>query len=277
MQLYQFKIFGDNPLAFTTTKALGSMSAPTDTDEERTKANQNRANLAKTLGIPPKNLILSKQIHGNKVAIVDKKTVAAHKYHLSGQGIPDVDALVTTLPGVCIAIRTSDCVPIVLYEPKNQIIAVAHSGWPGTVKKIAIEVVKTMETLGAKPQNILAGIGPSIGPCHFEISNNPENDVICKVKKAFSLPKLGSLGQHPLYETLLSNWHKEKDKETGQIVIKAHFDLWQANKELLIQAGLKPTNIEVSQLCTVCHQDEFYSWRATHSGQSILTGILLPS
>lgn len=232
------------------------MSATQDTQNERTKTNKNRANLTKRLNIPAQNLILAKQPHNNKVAIIDSKNAARNKSHLSGQGIPDIDALVTTLPNICIAVRTSDCVPIVFYDPENKVIAVAHSGWQGTVKKIAINTVETMRSLGAKPESIVAVIGPSIGPCHFEISSNPANNVIQKVKKAFPTT----------HTSLLSKWHENNTK--------AYFDLWKSNQELLISAGLRINNIEISGLCTACKNDQFYSWRKEHLSQSFITGIV---
>lgn len=252
---YQFNHFPPEIFAFSTTKDHGSMSVSENTPEQRTLTNRNRQALTDLLNLPPENLILGMQVHGNKVAVVNEKTLAEHKYHLSGQGIPDVDALVTKLPNVCIAVRTSDCVPIVLYDPKNRIIAVAHAGWPGTVKKIAIETVETMQALGSQPANLIVGIGPSIGPCHFEISDDPKNNVIRKVKASFP----------ESYKKLL----------TRQTAHHAHFNLWEVNKELLVEAGVKPSNIKVAGLCTVCHKDEFFSWRVNGVSQSFITGILL--
>lgn len=146
------------------------------------------------------------------------------------------DALVTNTPGVALMLRFADCVPIALYDPYRHVVALAHAGWKGTIGRIAQKTVRAMgEVCGSRPADIMAGIGPAIGPCCYQIGE----DVVQKVRETFAL---GSL---PFQQRV-----------DGSLF----FDLWEANRRQLAALGIK--RIESATLCTACHNDEFFSHRA---------------
>jgi hypothetical protein len=129
----------------------------------------------------------------------------------------------------------ADCVPILIYDPKNNIIGIVHAGWQGTVKRIVQNAVKYLtDMFSSDPEEILAGIGPSIGPDHYEVGKDVIIEVDDKLKEIRS-------------EILIT--------KNG----KTYFDLWKSNELLLIQSGVK--NIEVAGICTACNLDEWYSYR----------------
>jgi YfiH family protein len=134
--------------------------------------------------------------------------------------------------------RFADCVPIFLHDPSHRAIGIVHAGWLGTVRGAASAAVQAMQAqFGTDPANLVAGIGPSIGPDHYEVGN----DVASQVRQAFGAdaPVLISI-------------------QNG----RTHFDLWAANRLLLERAGVR--NVETAGLCTVCHNDDWFSHRAEH-------------
>lgn len=152
------------------------------------------------------------------------------------QVVPQTDALVMDAGGTTLMLRFADCVPILLYDPIRRAIGLAHAGWRGTIEKISQKTVLTMmEACGSRPGDIIAGVGPSIGPCCYKVGE----DVIGFVRGAFDN-----------WQTLL---HQRRD---GSF----HFDLWEANRAQLAQVGIR--EIEVAALCTACRSDEFFSHRA---------------
>jgi len=206
--------FGRNVLAFVTTCQAGNLSLFIGDDPKKVTANRNK--LAKALSIPPSRLISAEQVHKNKVAIIKRLPVS----------LRSIDAMVTDQPGLCLMITTADCVPILLYDPRRKVIGVAHAGWRGTALKIAQKTVKTMQKkFGSKPKDINVGMGPSIGPCCYEVG--PE------VSRKF-----GRSG-------------------------KSHIDLCGENKSQLVKAGIPSRNIRIMDICTKCNSRRFFSARAS--------------
>jgi YfiH family protein len=131
-------------------------------------------------------------------------------------------------------LRFADCVPILLYDPEHHAIGIAHAGWRGTVAQVLTNTVNAMtETFGTEPRSLRACIGPSIGPCCYEIGS----DVQAQVERAF-----------PEHSRLLLTANG-----------KLHLDLWQANALQLRALGVK--HIQVAGVCTAEHTHDFYSWR----------------
>jgi YfiH family protein len=146
------------------------------------------------------------------------------------------DAILTDQPGVTLFMRFADCVPILLYDPQQKAIGLVHAGWQGTVRRTTEAAVKAMQArYGSRPENILAGIGPSIGAHHYEVG--PE--VIEQVQAAFGSEARALLPAHD-----------------GAV----QFDLWQANRLVLNQAGVR--EVELANLCTACHLEDWFSHRA---------------
>jgi YfiH family protein len=158
------------------------------------------------------------------------------------------DALVTDVPGVFLMLRFADCVPVLFHDPVRQAVGLAHAGWRGTVSHIARATVEKMvDAFGCSPADIRAGIGPSIGPCCYEVG--PE--VVSAAQKAF-----------PDAPFVLQRGSGER----------WHFDLWAANHHQLAAAGV--TEIELSGLCTACRTDEWFSHRAEGGRTGRLAAVI---
>lgn len=169
------------------------------------------------------------QVHGARVVVADRP-------RRPEEPPLQADAILTDNPQVTLFMRFADCVPILLCDPRRGVVGLAHAGWRGTVGFVAAAAVRRMEQcFGSRPQDVLAAIGPSIGPDHYEIGS----DVAAEVQAAF-----GAQAD----EVLL----RENDA--------LHFDLWRANRLVLRQAGVK--TIETAHICTACHLDDWYSHRA---------------
>ncbi len=180
--------------------------------------------------IPAEKCVLSHQTHTDNIRIATVED--AGKGLFCKSDINDVDGLVTNVKNLPIVIFYADCVPVLLYDPVKKVIAAVHAGWRGTINNIAGKAVKVMsENFGTNPCDILAAIGPSIGPCCFETGED--------VKKEFVLAGLS----------------KYVTNKNGSIYI----DLQSSNKEFLLNAGVE--NISISGLCTKCNCDDFFSHR----------------
>ena len=137
--------------------------------------------------------------------------------------------------GAAVAVRVADCVPILLADPEAGVIAAVHAGWRGTAAQVALHAITAMQQHGAKPEQILAFIGPCIGPCCFEIDSTTVNKLIrcCDDAHRF-IHRAGN---------------------------KAHADLAAINAQQLRYAGITQAHIEQTSTCTYCDKQHFYSWR----------------
>jgi polyphenol oxidase len=160
-----------NLLAFSTTKsAFSEKTIPRFTGEPSENVKQNRARLASVLGIQPEQFVFPEQAHTSCVVELDR---------IPENEIDETDALVTNLPGICLCVQTADCVPILLFDPMNGVIAAVHAGWRGTVKKMAeAAVLKMQRKYHSNSKNIVAAIGPSIGPEVYEVGSEVVNEWI---------------------------------------------------------------------------------------------------
>lgn len=204
-----------------------------------------RITLAMQLGVDLDDLVMPRQTHSCRVAVIDEqfRTMDIDKQETALEG---VDALVTSLQGVVIGVNTADCVPIVLVDGQAGVIGVAHAGWRGTVGRIACAVVEEMCRQGARADRIQAAMGPSICQECFEVGD----EVVAAFKEA---------GFDP--DAIV-----RRNQETG----KAHIDLRAANRLVLEAAGLAADQIVVSQHCSRCEYGRFFSARrlGTASGRT---------
>jgi YfiH family protein len=169
--------------------------------------------------VPPPDLTTVKQIHSAHVLDACGRR---------GEQIGEGDAIVSAEAGIAIGIRTADCVPILFADPETRVVACAHAGWRGTAANIAAVTVARMKALGADPKNIVAAIGPSIGPCCYEVS--PETAA-----------------------------HFDRWRTTTAGGQKPHLDLPSINERQLIEEGLH--RIWKSGDCTYCRSDRYFSFR----------------
>lgn len=215
---------------------------------------KNRKRLASVLEIPLSNFTIAQQVHGCNVKIVPKELIGSGAFHYD-TAISATDAMVTGTSNICLVVLQADCVPILFFDAKKKVIGVAHAGWRGTVRMVAYNTVKILrEKFNCSPQDILVGIGPSIGPCCYEIGH----ETIVQIEEAF---------------------HNEKGYINNRTPDgKGYFDLWEANKTQLMQMGIPRGNIEVAQMCTHCNHTLFFSYRHqnTETGR-FGAGIMLKS
>ncbi len=162
-----------------------------------------------------------------------------------------VDGLITNEPNVTLVTYYADCVPLFFLDPRQRAIGLAHAGWRGTVAKIGEKTVEAMaREFGSKPENLIAAIGPSIGPCCFEVDT-------------------------PVYEEFL-NLTELRPQEfiTEEGGGKYRIDLWEANRRVLLNAGVSAENITVSQLCTKCNAQWLYSHRGSGGKRGGLAAMM---
>ena len=194
---------------------------------------KNLSILASSLDFQMENLVLTRQTHTNWVRVVTK---ADHlgPFH---REYPECDGLVTCDPGTALMIFTADCTPILFHDPVTGAVGAAHAGWRGTASAIGKNVVEAMvREFGCDPGNIRAAIGPNIGFCHFET----DSDVPSAMVEAFG------------------DQVKQFIEARGE---KYYVNLKEINALILRRAGLR--HIEVSDVCTVCQCDRFWSHRVT--------------
>ena len=187
------------------------------------------------IGVEGGRLAMTNQIHGGAVRTVTTADLKADPYD---KVTYEADGLMTDLPGVALVIYSADCIPILFYDPERRVIAAVHAGWRGTAAGIATAAVTWMKDVyGCRPENILAAIGPGIGPDCFETHEDVPNAMTAALSTAVL--------QHI------------KIKENGKFSV----DLKGVNAMRLEQAGLDPAHIAVSQVCTACDQERFWSHR----------------
>ncbi len=235
---YQFDSLASRPeLAHGVFTRLGGHSRPPwDTlntghtvGDDPEAVEENHRLVCSALGFTVDDLASPYQVHGSTVGVVDECD--------RGRVRPQTDALVTASPGVLLMLRFADCVQVFFYAPRHRAVGLAHAGWRGTVAGIARATVEVMrEAFGTRPADLIAGIGPAIGPCCYRIGS----DVVEAVRDA--LPD----APHVIRE---SPGH-------------TYLDLWESNRHQLVQAGVR--QIEVAAICTSCNTEEWFSHRAEH-------------
>ena len=191
--------------------------------------------LAEDLGISLDRTVLAKQTHTRNIRIVTEAD--AGKGIVRSSDIEDTDGLVCNIENMALVVFSADCIPILLYDRERRVIAAVHSGWRGTVQRIGAAAVEVMEKeFGSRPSDIVAAIGPGIGPCCYEFGSDAPEYFERK------------------YLT---------EREDGKFLA----DIWRMNRDILIQSGLEPQNIDLSGVCTVCNSDKYYSYR-THKDRT---------
>ncbi|MEV5025012.1 peptidoglycan editing factor PgeF [Paenibacillus sp. LPE1-1-1.1] len=203
----------------------------------------NRRRLADAIGWDFEAWTCAKQVHGNLVRQVKSADRGRGKETLDDV-LKDCDAIMTDVPGVLLASFYADCVPLYFYDPEHNAVALAHAGWKGTVQQIAVKTVQAMASAyGSDPKAMMAAIGPSIGSCCYEV----DGPVINQVQQLLS--ELGIAGE------AADKMLKQADKG------KANLDLKEINRQIMIKAGILPIRIELTQWCTGCRRDLFFSHR----------------
>jgi YfiH family protein len=184
------------------------------------------------------------------------------------------DGLITCMPGVLLAIQTADCLPVILVDTKQKAVGVFHAGWRGTVKRIVEKGVGEMRRyFGTLPRNIKAAIGPGVQACCYEVGAEVRqqfesqfayaDDLFREVKESDPVREKYPL----LFLTARAPGH-------GELPSKIFLNLVEANRRQLISAGVLRKNISASKLCSSCHPDLFFSYRAEKGITGRMMGVI---
>jgi YfiH family protein len=219
---------------------------------------ENRRLFQSALGAPDFELNPLKQIHSDVLRVIPSSTSDVCKG----------DASATNQPGLLLAIQTADCVPILLVDPKKRAVATIHAGWRGTLARITQKAVGRMQfEYGSNPKDLLAAIGPSIGPCCYEVAADFVTKFTAQFADAadyFDEPRSGEEPNPLQWLNMKPPGHQPPPKNV-------HLDLRKANHSQLIAAGLLAKNIYISDLCTACHTNLLFS----HRREGPLSGRLM--
>ncbi|MDE6204140.1 MAG: peptidoglycan editing factor PgeF, partial [Lachnospiraceae bacterium] len=218
--------------------------------DRKEAVDENFRRIAEIFETTPDKIVCSRQTHTTNVRLVTDKDC--------GKGVvypadyEDIDGLITNVPGIVLCTSFADCVPLYFVDEKNRAIGLAHSGWRGTVSRMGKVMVEAMgASFGSRPEDMAAAIGPCICQDCYEVGE----DVARKVKEGFPRE----------WEALLKD-----GKEEG----KYQLDLWEANRRILLQAGIKPERLAMTDLCTCCNSSVLFSHRASNGQRGNLAAFL---
>lgn len=224
---------------------LGSLNLGFSRGDERDCVLENYRRLTQAIGVSMDSLVLAAQTHTDHIR---KVTLADCGEGITKKTFADIDGLMTDEAGVTLVTFHADCTPVFLADPVRRAIALVHAGWRGTAQNIAGKAVAAMvREYGCRPQDILAAIGPSAGPCCYEVSP----DVGQAVNEAADGGCLVYHGDNP----------------------KPFADLWTANRKMLLSAGILEEHITVAGECT-CHDERYFSHRRQGAARGSLAAFL---
>ena len=182
-------------------------------------------------------LLFMNQVHGDHIITRRKDD------HPDLESIATADAIVTDIPGIGIMVKQADCQGVILFDPVREVISIVHCGWRGNVLNILDSVVKKMKSeFGCRESDVIAAIGPSLGPCCAEFLT---------------------------YREIFPDYFMKF------MVREAYFDLWEISRSQLLQAGLMENSIEIAGICTRCNTDLFFSYRAEGTTGRFATVVML--
>lgn len=247
---FAFDIFADWPIAAVVSTRHGGVSQPPwDTlnfsvarGDSREAVVINRDRFLQANGFGPDDVVIAGQIRSDHICRV--------KAQDRGQRLPGVDGLITDEPRLPLLTLYADCVPVVVYDPVQHVLGVCHAGWQGTTLRIAAKLLQELHlAFGTRARHCLCALGPSIGPTSYEV------------------------GPSVIQEVQSSQRHPEQLLCPSPRPHHAYLDLWDANRQQLLEAGVSRTNVDICGIDTAQHTDLFFSHRA-EKGQCGLFGML---
>jgi len=193
------------------------------------------------------------QVHGRDIVQIERPGTTA--FRADGQS--------TAVPGVLLAIRVADCVPLLLGDLRTGAIAAVHAGWRGTAAGIARDAISHMKTnYGTRAADVVAAVGPSIGPCSYIVGE--------EVRDTF--------GESGWSDTQLASWFANVEhastRDSQLATSNVTLDLWRANRDQLVAAGVPEQSVYVAELCTACNPNAFYSYRRDGKGTGRMVGFI---
>lgn len=216
---YSTKINDQNFFSGFGTKALGDGRKP-----------DNILNFFQKINFPVEKLIILEQIHSTNINVYQQETTN------QTEEIAESDGVITNKSNCLLTVHTADCLPMIFIDKKRSIIGISHQGWRGSLKKLAPKMIKKMVELGADPVSIMVAIGPGIGSCCYDISED----------------------RYYQFLEEFNGYSKEIFQYRGG---KRHVDLTRLNFLLLTEAGVKKENIDYFPFCTFCNKKMFFSYR----------------
>lgn len=248
---YQFSMFNtfdfiehgfSTRLGGVSRGVFESMNLRMDSDDAQNKISKNYELFLEIFNGTLDHVYMSQQVHNDKIIMIDHDNKNKKYYK-------DVDGFVTRLEDIGLMTFHADCVPIFFVDPKNEVIGLVHSGWRGTNLKIASKMVDILLTqYDSDLENIMVGIGPAIGQCCYEVGKEVYDQFIEKQEE---------------YKKFFNDY---KDRYL--------MDLKGLNKEILMNSGILEENIEISELCTKCNQDVFFSHRAHGNDRGVMAAYI---
>lgn len=208
---------------------FSSLNVAYQTNDNPDHVRSNRQRLFECVGIVESHLCEANQVHGDSIAAVSSDGEYA-----------DTDGFVSREAGLVLSIRTADCVPVFLVDAHQRAIGLVHAGWRGTAQSIAMKAVEKMILhFGSQPQNLHCFVGPSIGPCCYEVGS-------------------------------------EVADAAGETYIRqSRLDMWRWNRDQLRSSGIPEKQIEISRLCTACHSEWFFSHRKSGGNTGRMLSYLM--
>lgn len=211
---------------------------------------ENYRRMAKAIGVDEERMVLSWQTHTTNIRRVTEDD--AGKGITRERDYQDIDGLITDVPGMTLVTFYADCVPLYFLDPVHRAIGLSHSGWRGTVARMGQVTMEAMgREYGSKPEDIIAGIGPSICQDCYEVGE----EVAAEFRGAFS---------KEYWPELL------REKPNGKLLL----NLWRANEIVLLEAGVKADNIQITDICTHCNPDYLFSHRTMGNERGNLAAFL---
>lgn len=229
---------------------LSSLNLGYNRGDKREKVTENFKRICQANDMDYKKMVFGKQIHDTKIKKITKEDCGCGVVFESQ--ITDFDGYITNEPDVVLVTFHADCVPLFFVDTIKKVIGLSHSGWKGTVRKMSVATVLEMQKVfGCNSKDIVAAIGPSIGGCCFQVDKPVVDEFLAEMSFA-------------------SKYIRNDENSEGKFKI----DLWGINRELMIQSGILPENIEVTNYCTMCHDDLFYSHRKMGEDRGSLAAFL---
>lgn len=234
MKIYEFDLFTNQPgiVHGVFTRNGGGSKGPLDSlnvglncGDDPAVVTLNRKQIQKKMGL--KSMVFLNQVHGAGIKVIQKDDDGTSR---TNNQMNAADAVITDMKDLGLVIQVADCQAVLLVDPEIRVIANIHSGWRGSVNNIIGRCITVMaERFHCRPENVIAGISPSLGPCCSEFIHY-KNEI-----------------PHQLWK------YKAADRP--------FFDFWEISRDQLMDKGVKKTHIENMNICTKCRMDQFYSYR----------------
>ena len=240
---------------------VGDLNLGFTKHDEPEKVHENRRRFLQAIGGEPyKHFVVLSQRHTPIIRLIDRAEQASDNF--LQPGTMRGDAAMTDLPGVLLTVQTADCVPVLLFDPKRRAVAAFHAGWRGTLARIVERGVGTMRRqYGTDPVDVLAAVGPSIGPESYSVGEEVQHEFLSQFDYADALFK-DVYDSDPIREKYPLLFLTARAPGHSPIGPQLHLDLWEANRRQLLDAGVPTGNITITGLDTAADTGRFFSYRA---------------